>query len=66
MKKITDLSKLKVHSGDDSQFVAMINECNRLIDQYHAIADPESDEAKNLKVQIVNYKNKIEKIRKGY
>jgi uncharacterized coiled-coil DUF342 family protein len=66
MKKITDLSKLKVNSGDDSQFVAMINECNNQIDQYHAITDPESAEAKSLKVQIVNYKNKIEKIRKGY
>jgi uncharacterized coiled-coil DUF342 family protein len=66
MKKITDLSKLKAHTGDDSQFVSMINEVNHLIDQYHTMKDPESDEAKSLKVQIVNYKNKIEKVRKGY
>jgi len=66
MKKITDLSKLKINEGDDNQFVDMINECNKLIDQYNALNSPDSPQGKSLRVQIVNYKNKIEKIRKGY
>lgn len=66
MKKITDLSKLKINEGDDSQFVDMITQCNKLIDQYDTLHDPESTQGKSLRVQIINYKNKIEKIRKGY
>lgn len=66
MKKITDLSKITINEGEDSPFVEMIIQCNKLIDQFQALDDPESIQGKNLRVQIVNYKNKIEKIRKGY
>lgn len=66
MKKVSDLSKLQISENDDSSFKEMIYECNSLIDQFNDLSDVDSLQAKSLKVQILNYKNKIEKIRKGY
>jgi hypothetical protein len=66
MRKVADLHKLQIKPGDDSMIVEMINACNVLIDQYEAMDDQESEAGKDLKVQILNYKNKIAKIKKGY
>jgi hypothetical protein len=66
MRKVADLHKLVIKPGDDSMIKEMVNACNALIDQYEALDEPESDAGKELKVQILNYKNKIAKIKKGY
>lgn len=66
MRKVADLHKIEIKPGDDSMIIEMINECNALIDQYEELNDQENEAGKDLKVQILNYKNKIAKIKKGY
>jgi hypothetical protein len=44
----------------------MIKECNKMIDDLASLKDPEGQEGRDLKVNILNYKNKIAKIRNGY
>jgi hypothetical protein len=66
MRKITDLDKIEIYEHDDSVLEGMIKECNQMIDAFESLQDPESPEAKDLKVNILNYKNKIAKIRNGY
>lgn len=66
MRKITDLERIKIYEHDDSFLESMIVECNQMIDNFESLQDPESPEGKDLKVNILNYKNKIAKIRNGY
>ncbi|MDO1448713.1 hypothetical protein Q0590_20720 [Rhodocytophaga aerolata] len=66
MRKITDLDRVKIYEHDDSVLEGMINECNQMIDRFESLEDQESAEGKDLKVNILNYKNKIAKIRNGY
>lgn len=66
MRKISDLEKLEINEDYDSQLKQMVKECNQLIDKYNELDDDESEESKDLKVRILNYKNKIEKIKHGY
>ncbi len=66
MRKIADLSKLELGNHYDDQLKQMVEECNTLIDHYNAMDDPESEEGKDLNVKILNFKNKIAKIKEGY
>jgi hypothetical protein len=66
MRKITDLDKIQIDDNDDSVLESMIRECNKMIDHLESMEDQEGQEGKDLKVNILNYKNKIAKIRNGY
>jgi hypothetical protein len=66
MRKITNLDKIQIYDNDDSVLESMIRECNNMIDKLESMEDPEGQEGKDLKVNILNYKNKIAKIRNGY
>ncbi len=66
MRKLADLSKLELDEQYDDYLKQMVKECNALIDRYNEMDDSESEEAKELKVTILNYKNKIAKIKEGY
>ncbi len=66
MRKITDLERIQQYEHDDGILESMIKEVNQMIDSFEMLEDPESPQGKDLKVNILNYKNKIAKIRKGY
>jgi glucose-6-phosphate 1-dehydrogenase len=66
MRKISNLDKMQIYENDHGILEDMVKQCNLMIDQLASMEDPESQEAKDLKVNILNYKNKIAKIRKGY
>jgi hypothetical protein len=66
MRKITDFDKMNVYENDKGILEDMVKECNKMIDDLESMENSESQEGKDLKVLILNYKNKIAKIRNGY
>jgi hypothetical protein len=66
MRKITNLDRIDLYEHDTGIMEEMIKECNKMIDDLASLKDPEGQEGRDLKVNILNYKNKIAKIRNGY
>jgi hypothetical protein len=66
MRKITDFDRMNVYENDKGILEDMVKECNKMIDDLESMENSESQEGKDLKVLILNYKNKIAKIRNGY
>ncbi len=73
MDSLDTIEKISVSPNDDDQVRAMVDDVNSLIDRYNATPQAATGatsgaatDVQALYIQIVNYKKKIEKIRRGY
>ncbi len=73
MDSLDTIEKISAAPDDDDQVRAMVDDVNSLIDRYNATPQAaagastgNAPDVQALYLQIVNYKKKIEKIRRGY